>query len=272
VTGYTVVAERLNFYRFISHFRSVHRGAFFAELKTTTVRKLMPDSWGFLCPVHTPDGAPCGLLNHLTHQARIVMKPDNYQTGSPVPVANDSDLVYLLFALGMRAPGDDILPVLLNGRLVGSVTAKRAPAIVTALRLHKAIPQLHQQLGVPLQNAATKAILDGHRDKTCTSTVFAANDDILPNMAVPWHLEVAFIEPSSEAEDTAGPFPGLFLATTPARLMRPVLQEPSNAIEWIGIFEQVFIPIAISLQKKSLEDTYPLCHRELTETNMLSVM
>lgn len=23
-------------------------------------------SWGFLCPVHTPDGEPCGLLNHMT--------------------------------------------------------------------------------------------------------------------------------------------------------------------------------------------------------------
>ena len=30
------------------------------------VRKLLPDSWGFLCPVHTPDGGPCGLLNHVT--------------------------------------------------------------------------------------------------------------------------------------------------------------------------------------------------------------
>jgi len=29
----------------------VHRGAFFAELKTTTVRKLLPESWGYLCPV-----------------------------------------------------------------------------------------------------------------------------------------------------------------------------------------------------------------------------
>lgn len=34
-------------------------------MKTTTVRKLLPESWGFLCPVHTPDGGPCGLLNHL---------------------------------------------------------------------------------------------------------------------------------------------------------------------------------------------------------------
>lgn len=42
------------------------------ELRTTTVRKLLPESWGFLCPVHTPDGGPCGLLNHFTHCCRIV--------------------------------------------------------------------------------------------------------------------------------------------------------------------------------------------------------
>jgi hypothetical protein len=40
------VAERLNFLRYLSHFRSVHRGAFFAEIRTTTVRKLLPDAWG----------------------------------------------------------------------------------------------------------------------------------------------------------------------------------------------------------------------------------
>lgn len=47
-TGYTIVAEKLNFYRYLSHFRCIHRGAFFAELKTTTVRKLLPESWGTL--------------------------------------------------------------------------------------------------------------------------------------------------------------------------------------------------------------------------------
>jgi DNA-directed RNA polymerase I subunit RPA2 len=47
-TGYTIVAEKLNFYRYLSHFRCIHRGAFFAELKTTTVRKLLPESWGEL--------------------------------------------------------------------------------------------------------------------------------------------------------------------------------------------------------------------------------
>ena len=60
--------------RYLSHFRSVHRGAYFAELRTTTVRKLMPEAWGFLCPVHTPDGSPCGLLNHFSAMCRIVTK------------------------------------------------------------------------------------------------------------------------------------------------------------------------------------------------------
>ena len=46
VSGYTVVAEKINFYRFLSHFRMIHRGSFFTQLKTTTVRKLLPESWG----------------------------------------------------------------------------------------------------------------------------------------------------------------------------------------------------------------------------------
>lgn len=37
-SGFTIVAEKLNFLRHLSHFRSVHRGAYFQELRTTTVR------------------------------------------------------------------------------------------------------------------------------------------------------------------------------------------------------------------------------------------
>ena len=45
-TGLAVVADKLNFYRYTSHFRCVHRGAFFAEMRTTAVRKLLPEAWG----------------------------------------------------------------------------------------------------------------------------------------------------------------------------------------------------------------------------------
>lgn len=44
--GFTIVAEKLNWYRYLSHFRCIHRGAFFADQKTTTVRKLLPEAWG----------------------------------------------------------------------------------------------------------------------------------------------------------------------------------------------------------------------------------
>jgi DNA-directed RNA polymerase I subunit RPA2 len=46
-------------------------------MKTTTVRKLLPETWGFLCPVHTPDGGPCGLLNHITMSCIPLTHPDN---------------------------------------------------------------------------------------------------------------------------------------------------------------------------------------------------
>lgn len=72
--GFTVIADKLNNMRFLSHFRSVHRGAYFAEMKTTSVRKLLPENWGFICPVHTPDGGPCGLLNHIAMMCRPIAK------------------------------------------------------------------------------------------------------------------------------------------------------------------------------------------------------
>lgn len=90
-TGLCVVADKLNFIRYLSHFRCVHRGAAFAKMRTTSVRKLLPESWGFLCPVHTPDGEPCGLMNHLTANCEIVA-----QTASTV------SLPALLCSLGER--------------------------------------------------------------------------------------------------------------------------------------------------------------------------
>lgn len=131
VSGYTVVAEKINFYRFISHFRMVHRGSFFAELKTTTVRKLLPESWGFLCPVHTPDGSPCGLLNHLAHKCKIATVASDV---SHVPKA--------LTQLGVLpadsfAAGPDLCCVQLDGKIVGWTTHKQGKIVADTLRFWK---------------------------------------------------------------------------------------------------------------------------------------
>lgn len=82
-SGLSITADRINLFRFLSHFESVNRGAFFAQLKTTTVRMLRPESLGFLCPVHTPDGAPCGLITHLAMGASVSRE---VQVDLPLPI------------------------------------------------------------------------------------------------------------------------------------------------------------------------------------------
>lgn len=131
VSGYTVIAEKLNYHRFLAHFRMVHRGAFFAQLKTTTVRKLLPESWGFLCPVHTPDGSPCGLLNHLAHKCKIVTHASDV---SNVPSA--------LSDLGVLPPstlssGPHSCVVQLDGKIIGWTTHKDGQKIANVLRYWK---------------------------------------------------------------------------------------------------------------------------------------
>lgn len=132
VSGYTVVAEKINFYRFISHFRMVHRGSFFAQLKTTTVRKLLPESWGFLCPVHTPDGSPCGLLNHFAHKCRISTEQSDV-----------SKIPSLLYSLGVSpgshafAAGPSMCCVQLDGKIVGWCTHEQGKIVADTLRFWK---------------------------------------------------------------------------------------------------------------------------------------
>lgn len=145
VSGYTVVAEKLNYHRFISHFRMVHRGAFFAQLKTTTVRKLLPESWGFLCPVHTPDGSPCGLLNHLAHKCKIVTQPSDV---SAVP--------QILADLGISPPnsltsGPHSCVVQLDGKVMGWTTHERGAQIANVLRYWKIASSESKKLPVDLE-------------------------------------------------------------------------------------------------------------------------
>jgi DNA-directed RNA polymerase I subunit RPA2 len=139
-SGYTVMAEKINFYRFISHFRMVHRGSFFAQMKTTTVRKLLPESWGFLCPVHTPDGSPCGLLNHLAHKCKILTKAVN---ASQVPKLV-AELGILPKCLSLLR---DCVVVQLDGRILGYCSPKQARVIHDTLRYWK-VEGTH---GVPVE-------------------------------------------------------------------------------------------------------------------------
>jgi DNA-directed RNA polymerase I subunit RPA2 len=141
VSGFTIVAEKLNFLRYCAHFRSVHRGQFFLEMKTTAVRKLLPDQWGFLCPVHTPDGGPCGLLGHLALKCLTVSHPAR-MNGKGM-----KDLDDLLISLGVVPVGaggqsgegraystHTYFPVCLDGRVVGGASPNVCKEIAIHLR------------------------------------------------------------------------------------------------------------------------------------------
>lgn len=135
--GYSVLAERINYLRFLAHFRCVHRGAFYAQMRSVKPRKLLPEAWGFICPVHTPDGDPCGILNHLASQVRVTQGT----------CADATDLIDLFSDLGIIAPPSlsdmsmsspsNSFPVVLDGRVVGYVPIERAENFALQLRCAK---------------------------------------------------------------------------------------------------------------------------------------
>eukprot|EP01084_Bolivina_argentea_P266979 453030_1 len=135
-SGWCITADRINYFRFLSHFRAVHRGAFWTEMRTTVVRKLRPECWGFLCPVHTPDGTPCGLLNHLAEPASII---SHYYFDKN----SREDFVHTLLSIGLL-PLDSVtgeisggIPVLLDGIFIGYMSCEIASDFVLNLRKFK---------------------------------------------------------------------------------------------------------------------------------------
>lgn len=217
VSGFTVVAEKLNFLRFISHFRMVHRGSFFAQLKTTTVRKLLPESWGFLCPVHTPDGSPCGLLNHLAHKCKIMTESVN---ASSIPQL----AVELGVVDGSSASTDESVVVMLDGKIIGWCTPKESKRIADTLRYWK---------------------VEGSHN-------------------VPKHLEIGYVPPSK-----GGSYPGIYMSSQAARMVRPVKYLPLEKEDFVGPYEQPYMSIAVvESEVVSGEST----HVEFDPTNILSIL
>ncbi|KAJ8622002.1 hypothetical protein MRB53_030531 [Persea americana] len=235
----TIPAERLNFLRFLSHFRSVHRGSFFTGMRTTTVRKLLPESWGFLCPVHTPDGTPCGLLNHLTSTCRISSFFDSRGNTKDFSKIHKS-IKDVLVGMGMeplpprvgQAGPPDVLYVLLDGRVIGFIASSEIEKFVAHIR----------------------------RLKIAASSV------------IPDDLEVGYVPLT-----LGGAYPGLFLFTSPSRFVRPVRNislppKETGGVELIGPFEQAYMEIRCLDGGGGGRSYFPATHEEIHPTGILSVV
>lgn len=183
------------------------------------MRKLLPEAWGFLCPVHTPDGSPCGLLNHFAHKCRLVTSE-----------ADVSHLPALLASLGMTHSFDPTVAagearcVQLDGRIIGWASSAQCFRIAEALRLWKT----------------------EHREK------------------VPLDLEIGLV-PASKG----GQYPGLYLFSTRARMMRPVRLLANDRVDHVGPFEQVYLDIACTQDEIAKGFS---THAEITPTHVLSLL
>lgn len=219
--GLTIMAENINRMRYMSHFRAIHRGAFFTEMRTTEVRALLPDAWGFVCPAHTPDGSPCGLLNHLCYPVEVVTH-----------LSDVSKIPEVLYQLGLKDVKNfenlgnlsNTYDVLLDGKLMGWVEKSMVGVMNDKLRILK----------------------------------INENDNRVPKMT-----EIVLVPD----RDIPGQYPGLFIFTGAARLMRPVYNLSHKCIEYVGTFESVYMDICIREK-----EAYPgiTTHMEIRPTSFLS--
>lgn len=131
--GLAVTAERINFLRYMSHLHSVHRGSFLEEVRSSEPRKLLPEAWGFICPVHTPDGAPCGLLNHLTGSCKIVTETKDPRVPK-IPSLLESLGMLPLVQHSVYSSNSEYLTVCLDATVIGVIPLHKAKEIEFALR------------------------------------------------------------------------------------------------------------------------------------------
>ena len=296
----------------MSHFRAVHRGQFFTTMKTTTVRKLLPESWGFLCPVHTPDGGPCGLLQHLALKCTAICEP---------PPDRGMGLKKVVVALGVTPSGVGggdgqlhlpftYLPVLIDGEVVGGAPAEVCAQVASALRYLKVNGTPGATTSASGSDSSSsssakgkgkgKAAVAGKKGKnkkknssddsssdnghsnssssssesdgsddegddddedSASSAAVAASSSSSPphglvmkdGMEVDASLEVAWVPPPPEGQ--IGAYPGLYLFTRSARIVRPVLNLQALKTELIGPLEQVrdYSHVFTSTEKRKRE-------------------
>ena len=119
--------------------------------KLTQHVNLSRRSWGFMCPVHTPDGAPCGLLMHLTMKCQVVTVDREKEID-----ALTARLANTLLEMGMLPTSTGLIPpgppshiqVMQDGRLIGTLRASTVGSVVARLRALKTEGQLPADLEV----------------------------------------------------------------------------------------------------------------------------
>ncbi|KAH9586458.1 RNA polymerase Rpb2 [Trypanosoma melophagium] len=223
-SGWVVMAEHLNFYRFFEQLRCLHRGKTIAEMRSSEVRRYPCEAYGFICMVHSPDGEDCGVLNHLS--VSTIMS-NSVLSGSQ----NEVDLISWIKEeiQGLRNSTShfsfvdclvDTVPVWVEGKLLGYLSPDEAQRAGKALQRKKAVKnrKMVEQSGL----------------------VRRKNINILNT------VEVIYVPPGNKDPQ------GLYIFYDYGRLMRPVQQIESSSrnddlpfpLVYVGVWEQAWLDIA----------------------------
>ena len=140
----------------------------------------------------------------------------------------------------------DHLQIQLDGKLIGTIKSSLAGAMVSQLRAIKA------------------AKLASEEDLSPGSTIVQLHGE---EEFVPSHVEVVYLP-----LEVGGPFPGVFLFTQAARMIRPVRQLASGAAEMLGTLEQHNMSIRCPDGGKGGSRRLCFTHEEFNTKAMLSVV
>lgn len=210
-------------------------------MRTTEARQLLPDAWGFICPVHTPDGTPCGLLNHLSVDCIVSDSPKTSLVENIPRVLVNLGMIPLN---SLHIDYKKHYVVMLEGKVIGHINKSLATQVCVELRIlkinGKELPKLLEIVLVPDL-------------KVCI---------LLPLKKSTMNLANIYIFFSQN-----GQFSGLFLFVGAARMMRPVINLKANKVEYIGSFEQVYMNICINPEEAYEGVT---THMEISKTAFMS--
>lgn len=267
ISGFTIVAEKLNRWRFLSHFRAVHRGKFFTEMRTTSVRKLLPETWGYLCPVQTPDGSPCGLLCHLAAQATVICSNKGLRDQNKIL----KELRAALFSFGLclerptidniEMKEDDVeeyYSVLLDGVVLGYATHNNIKKkIMPALRDFK------------IQSTSATFVYPKDKERVpFLNPVELIKNEKLAQLSLPASLEICFVDKKEFGKKNKTLYPGFFIFSGSGRPTRPVINRKYNSIEMIGPTGQQFMNISVREENATKFHT----HVEPFDSSILSLI
>ena len=113
---------------------------------------MLPDAWGFVCPANTPDGSPCGLLNHLAYPVELVTHLSDV---SKIPEVLHSLGLISVNSFETQTDLSQTYDVLLDGKLMGWVEKDKIRSMADKLRVlkvsssDKRVPEITEIVLVP---------------------------------------------------------------------------------------------------------------------------